>query len=202
MNKKMFASTIRTGFRLLLCALFVTVSFSGVGHAHQTDSWEKAHKETVRLVPAAFPHLPDPIVRDLNERRCSIPQPWDSSRPQNVVSGEFRNPGQTDWAILCSVKEQSVILVYWGGSTDKVEEIPGSLSEDRKWLLGVGENRIGYSRLITAADDGYLLDQHEYYPAGAIHFVDSVGIVGTASKISPAVRYWHEGQWVELHHSH
>ena len=198
MTKNKFLSVTRTGFCLVFCALIVTVMFNSVGYANQFDPWEKADRETVRLVPAAFPQLPDPVIRKLNERGCSIPQPWESSRPQNVVSGEFKKPGQIDWAILCSAKGQSVILVFWGGSADNVEEIPGTLARDRQWLKGVAENRIGYSRIITAYDDGFILEHPEYYPKGAIHFVDSSGIVGSSSDKAPTIRYWSEGEWVVL----
>ena len=32
----------------------------------------------------------------------------------NVMSGDFQNEGQTDWAVLCSRKRNSSILVFWG----------------------------------------------------------------------------------------
>ncbi len=36
-------------------------------------------------------------------------------KPTNVISGEFAERGQHDWAALCSSKGRSVIRVYWSG---------------------------------------------------------------------------------------
>jgi hypothetical protein len=40
----------------------------------------------------------------------------DLKKPKNVIKGEFARPGQTDWAVLCSVKGVPTILVFWDGS--------------------------------------------------------------------------------------
>ena len=183
--------------RVVLGSLFILTLLPAISFADSHDL-VKADKNTVRLVPQAFPELPDPIIRDLQNRRCSIPQPWESSRPSNVVSGEFKNPGQTDWAILCSVKGKSVILVYWSGSVDQVAEIPGTHSSDRKWIKGVAENKVGFSRLLTLTEDGFLYDHDEYYPQAAINYVHSNGIVGDYSSQRPTVHYWHENQWMTM----
>jgi hypothetical protein len=183
--------------RIVLACFFVLILWPGMASADSHDL-DYADENTIRLVPEAFPELPDPIVRDLKKRRCSVPQPWESSRPSNVVSGEFKVPGQTDWAILCSVKGQSVILVYWAGLVDQVEEIPGTHFSDRKWIKGVAENKVGFSRLLTLTDDGFLFDHYEYYPQAAINFVNSNGIVGDYSSQTPTVHYWHENQWVAM----
>ena len=183
--------------RIVFACLFVLIALPGMASADSHDL-DKADKNTIRLVPEAFPELPDPIVRDLKKRRCSVPQPWESSRPSNVVSGEFKVPGQTDWAILCSVKGQSVILVYWAGLVDQVEEIPGTYFSDRKWIKGVAENKVGFSRLLTLTDDGFLFDHYQYYPQAAINFVNSNGIVGDYFSQTPTVHYWHENQWVAM----
>jgi hypothetical protein len=183
--------------RVFLVGLFVLALWPGMASA-DSHAVDKADKNTIRLVPEAFPELPDPIVRDLQKRRCSIPQPWKSSRPSNVVSGEFKNSGQTDWAILCSVKRKSTVLVYWGALVDQVEEIPGTKISDRKWIKGVAENKVGFSRLITLTNDGFLYDHHEHFPQAAISYVNSNGIVGDYSAQKSTVHYWHENQWVGM----
>ncbi len=182
---------------IALVCFFVLTLWPGMASADSHDL-EKADKNTIRLVPEAFPQLPDPIIRDLKSRRCSIPQPWESSRPSNVVSGELKVSGQTDWAILCSVKGKSSVLVYWGALVDQVEEIPGTQISDRKWIRGVAENKVGFSRLITLTKDGFLFDHHEYYPQAAINYVNSNGIVGNYSTQASTVHYWHENQWERM----
>jgi hypothetical protein len=54
----------------------------------------------------------------------------------HVIKGEFEKPGQTDWAVLCSVRRVSSILIFWNGST----EAPTSLAEMKEvleWRMGV-----------------------------------------------------------------
>lgn len=54
----------------------------------------------LRLAPSAFSILPPAIVVDLRFRGCYIPQTYGPADPHNVIRGEFRNPGQQDWAVL------------------------------------------------------------------------------------------------------
>src|SRR2546425_5507102 len=77
-----------------------------------------------------------------------IPQeafsPANTKKANNVIKGEFAKPGQTDWAVLCSVKGISTILVFWNGS----ENNPAAIApmEDRNYVQGVGSNQLAYSR--------------------------------------------------------
>ena len=57
--------------------------------------------------------MPANLVQDLQRRGCTIPQEHFTKEPHNVIRGEFAKPGQTDWAVLCSINRVSSILVYW-----------------------------------------------------------------------------------------
>src|SRR6266480_1397778 len=70
--------------------------------------FDEAEQRIVRLSPSAFPELPGNVVKGLQRRGCTIPQ--NTRKPQNVVAGQFARPGQTDWAVLCSVNRVSSIL--------------------------------------------------------------------------------------------
>src|SRR2546428_3113028 len=78
-----------------------------------------------------------------------IPQeafsPANTKKANNVIKGEFARPGQTDWAVLCSVKGISTILVFWNGS----ENNPAVLAawKDTNYLQGDGGGQ-AYSRRI------------------------------------------------------
>ena len=78
-----------------------------------------------------------------------IPQeafsPANTKKANNVIKGEFARPGQTDWAVLCSVKGISTILVFWNGS----ENNPAVLGawKDTNYLQGDGGGQ-AYSRRI------------------------------------------------------
>jgi hypothetical protein len=78
--------------------------------------FDEAERRIVRLQPTAFPELPGNVVRALQGRGCTIPQEAYTKKRHNVIRGEFAKPGQIDWAVLCSVKGVSTILVFWNGS--------------------------------------------------------------------------------------
>ena len=114
-----------------------------------------ADREITRLAPSAFPQLPANLAQDLRRRGCSIPQPVFARQPQNVIKGQFARPGQVDWAVLCSVKGRSSILVFWNGSEIKPASI-ASASDDQ-FIQGIGEGKFGFSRAIGTVGRTYIL---------------------------------------------
>src|SRR5215203_3177441 len=77
------------------------------------NEWQIADEATVRLKPAVFSQLPKKIISYLEARNCTIPQSFIGSKPHNVVRGQFAQANQSDWAVLCSRRGVSVILVFW-----------------------------------------------------------------------------------------
>jgi hypothetical protein len=102
-----------------------------------------------RLAPASFPKLPRAIRHDLERRGCLIPQPYSEHAPANVVHGSFTAAKVSEWAILCSVRHLSQILIY-RSLTNRNAVVRDSLlrSADVAWMQGVGGNQRGYSRMI------------------------------------------------------
>ena len=113
----------------------------------ELNRWDVADRETIRLQPSVFSQLPENIVMELQSRQCTIPQIYDDPKPHNVISGEFKRRGQTDWAILCSKDRISSILMFWNGSVEN----PSVLFPlpNKGALQGIGNGRIGYSRYIS-----------------------------------------------------
>ena len=102
-----------------------------------------------RLTPAAFADLPNAVRHDLESRECSVPQPWDGRAPHNVIRGAFTNAGVVGWAVLCSVRDTSQILIYRASSGNVAQVVDSLLRDaDRAWMQGIGGNRWGYSRLL------------------------------------------------------
>ena len=183
----------------LLLAAWLASGFSNpIAHAGWETRFDKADRETLRLPPSAFPDLPEAVARELDDRGCSIPQWWFRETPHNVISGAFQRPGQTDWAVLCSVDRRSVILVFWNGSPETVAELPDSAGMDRNWLQVIGGGRIGFSRLISAADKRYILDHYDAYGGPEPPLIDHRGINDAFAEKASAVNYWHDGRWLEL----
>ena len=123
--------------------------------------WDKAANEIRRLSPSTFNALPAEIIGELNRRRCTIPQIDGSPQLHNVIKGSFTGKGQTNWAVLCSRGSESSILVFKGQTIEGVMELANG--PDKNWLQTVGERRIGYSRMISAASGEAILLYHREF---------------------------------------
>jgi len=89
--------------------------------------------QTIQPAPFTFAALPNTITQDLQSRGCKLP----SIRSKSLINGEFLRPGQSDWAVLCSTKKSTSLLVYPGGSQEQVtvlQTVPRGFS---KWSIGV-----------------------------------------------------------------
>jgi len=142
-------STCRETIALCALALLCLGASAGARARPSPDSIR-------RLVPAAFPVLPVSIRRDLETRRCRVPQPWgDQQVPRNVIHGSFTAARLDEWAVVCSVRDTSQILVYRVGVDRAAAPVDSLLREsDVGWMQGEGGDRWGYSRLIQVRSLG------------------------------------------------
>jgi hypothetical protein len=182
-------------FRSVSSCITLLVWF-GTAELQAQNVWDQADRATRRLPPSAFENLPAPVRADLERRSCTIPQVWHDSIPGNVANGEFHRPGQTDWAVLCSVGRRSAILVYQDGMADSVEEL--SLSPDKDYLQGVGNGRIGFSRAIGIARPGFIRQAYEQYGGLRPPPLDHAGINDAFVEKGSVIWYWHRGKWMRL----
>lgn len=179
----------------LIISTLLVASVSGA----ELDKWEKGDQETIRLSPTAFPDLPLDIAEDLEARKCLIPQIWSYEQPHNVIRGHFKNSTQIDWAVLCSISRKSTILVYWGGSTDLVVEVPSWGSpDDKSWLQGTGQDSVGFSRSINTVDAEYIQDHARWYGGELPGYIDHEGINEGFDGKASTVHYRFEGEWLSL----
>lgn len=81
----------------------------------QTPADRIAQPKITRLAPAAFRAVPQRVRRDLVKRGCLVPQTSVDAAPHNAVHGAFLARGADDWAVLCSVRGSSSIVVYHDG---------------------------------------------------------------------------------------
>ena len=102
-----------------------------------------------RLPVSSFPELPPPVAAALTERGCMIPQTWQAHRPENVVHGSFARAGSVDWAVLCSAKGETSLLVFFAQSPapQRLAEWPEESRLQRHDPSGV----LGYNWGIDAA---------------------------------------------------
>lgn len=183
--------------RLWLVVFFTTVAGLGFGQApFDQQRWETADRQVVRLSPTAFPELPKNLLADLQRRGCTIPQLSDIKGRQNAIKGQFAKPGQTDWAVLCSIGRVSSILIFWNAS----EINPGRIAEikDIDRLQGAGGDKIVYSRVITPAGKADILKYHAGFGGPQPPPIDHQGIDDAFYGKASVINYFYQGKWLEL----
>lgn len=178
---------------LVIATILVFENFMG---AVRADVWSEAEKQIVRLEPTMFKELPSEIVKELKALKCTVPQTYENSKPHNVINGSFAEKNQTDWAVLCSRNGVSSIKIFWGAAAKCPSEI--SESQDKNWLQGVGNDKIGYSRAIGLVSKETILEYHKEYggptPPPMFHQGIDDYFVGKAS----VVHYCINGKWMAL----
>jgi hypothetical protein len=182
----------------LLALIFIASALTFSSQANAQDNWQIADEATVRLSPNAFSQLPKNVVAYLKARNCSVPQAFVNAAPHNVIRGQFARSGQFDWAVLCSRRRVSAILVFWNGSTKSVAEI--AHSDDKDYLQTIdGNGKIDFSRAISVVGKNYILEHYRAYggvkPSKSRHQGINDAFVEKAS----SVHYFYRRRWLELH---
>jgi len=175
--------------------VFTMSLVSSTAYSQDQDKWNDANKKVIRLSPKEFTELPNNIALELENRGYTIPQTFVSTAPHNVIYGEFKKKGQTDWAILCSKDYDSSILVFWAGLEKNVTEI--GKAPDKKYLEGIGDGKIGYSRVISPVGKRFILEHYKRYGGTKPPTITHQGIndsIGMAS----IVHYYYQGKWLKL----
>jgi hypothetical protein len=179
-----------------LFALVIAPASSAQPAVDLQQQFDVAERRIVRLPPTAFPELPGNVVRKLEHRGCSIPQTAYTKGPHNVIRGEFSKPGQTDWAVLCSVKGASTILVFWNGSAKNPAEL--AQMEDRIYLQGITPEQIGFSRGISAVGKDFIMRHYDAYGGPQPPPIDHQGIDDAFIEKASVVWYFYAGKWLKL----
>ncbi|MFN7997272.1 MAG: hypothetical protein U0Q18_26890 [Bryobacteraceae bacterium] len=171
-------------------------AFASLFGQFQARDFEEAARRIVRRPPRSFPALPSHITRELQRRGCTIPQEVFTKGASNVIRGEFAKRGQTDWAVLCSMKGFSSILVFWNGS----EKNPAAIAtmEDRIFLQSINTTDIGFSRGISAVGKDYILSHHAAYGGTKPPPIDHQGINDAFIEKASVVWYFQNGKWLKL----
>ena len=115
---------------------------------------------------------------------------------QNIIKGEFVKPGQTDWAVLCSIGRVSSILVFWNGSEKNPAEIGKMKDMDR--LQGWGGDKIVYSWAISPVGKEFILDRFKAFGGEMPPPIDHQGINDAFVGKGSEVLYFYRGKWLRL----
>jgi hypothetical protein len=156
---------------------------------------ERADLETVRLRPADFDESPEAVKATLSRLGCRIPQAWGSSESHNLIRGEFTGAGQIHWAALCSRERSSRIIVL-----DDHGSIQAELASrpDIDLLQGMGDERISFSRQLSAVGREFILSRPRVFGAVEPPPVDHQGIEDSFLGKASTVLYFDAGEWLEL----
>lgn len=161
-----------------------------------TPKFDEAERRIVRLSPAAFPDLPGNVARELERRGCMIPQTAYTRKPHNVIKGQFAKSGQTDWAVLCSVKGISTILVFWNGAGSNPAAI--APMEDRNFLQSSDTTDPVFSRAIRTVGKQFIMRHYEAHGGPKPPVIDHQGIDDEFVEKGSSVWYFHAGKWLQL----
>jgi hypothetical protein len=136
------------------------------------------------------------VIRELQRRGCSIPQAAFTKTPHNVIKGQFARPGELDWAVLCSIKGVSTILVFWNGSNKNPAAI--APAEDLNFLQGNETGDIGYSRGIGPVAKDFIVQHFNAYGGPKPPPIDHQGIDDAFIEKASVTWYFHHGEWLKL----
>lgn len=150
----------------------------------------------VRLSPAAVRELPANLAKELQRRGCAIPQEANTKKLNNVIKGEFAKSGQKDWAVLCSIKGVSTILVFWNGS----EKNPSVIApmEDRIYVQAFRKSEFLYSRGIRPVGRDFIRLHHDAYGGPQPPPIYHQGIDDAFIQKRSVVWYCYNGRWLKL----
>ncbi len=191
-------SAVEMKYRILFAAFFSAAAVRLFAQLPEDlkRKFDDAERRIVRLPPSAFHELPANLIQDLQQRGCTVPQTAYTKKPHNIIKGEFTKPGQTDWAVLCSVKGVSTIIVFWNGS----EKNPALLApmEDRNFLQTVNTMDPGFSRAITAVGKDFILRHYHAYGGTTPPPIDHQGIDDAFVEKGSMVWFFDSGTWLKL----
>jgi hypothetical protein len=181
------------GLRILLVA---TIAGSILGQSSAQRARNAVDLGIVPLGPADFPMLPRRVAAELQRRGCSIPQVPMVNVPHNVIKGQFAKPGQTDWAVLCSVSGVSLILILWNGAETSPTEIAPTKDADRlqSWTAG----KMVYSRKINPVGKSFIMEHYNAYGGEKPPPIDHQGIEDSFYGKASEVLYLYRGKWLRL----
>lgn len=177
-------------------ALILLLSAFSFAQMLTPQQWATADQQVRRLSPADFPQLPAPIRTELERRGCTVPQVPMVDGPHNVIQGEFAKPGQTDWAVLCSIGRVSSILVFWNGSAVNPAEIAKRKDVDR--LQGWGGEKIVYSWKIAPIGRKQIMDYYNGFGGEKPPPMDHQGVDDQFCGKASVVLYFYHGKWLHL----
>jgi hypothetical protein len=167
----------------------------------QASPWSQVDTSRLLLTPDKYPKLPGEIRDDLVRRGCRIPQasgpdtPWHLDRhPNNVISGSFTAAHSRDWAVLCSIRDSSRILVYVDSKAARVDSL--APQGDAGYLGKEEGHDWGYSRVIYSVPPKIIRNAQVAFGEPAPRGLDHLGIENYFAGKGGEIYYCKRGRWM------
>lgn len=135
-------------------------------------------------------------------RNCQIPTPgaWRA----NVITGAFTAKGAVEWAVLCSVRDTSQILIFNAKNAALVDSL--NRSSDSNWIQSYGNSTWLFSRVIDVVPMTRLnivpIDTTSedvlYYGASLPKPIDHDGIDEAFLDKASTTLYFAQGRWFSV----
>jgi hypothetical protein len=154
------------------------------------------------LSPDGFPDVPKPVRDSLVSRHCRIPVP--GAYRANAITGAFTAKGTVEWAVLCSVRDTSQILILNGSNGVVVDSL--NKSADSGWIQSNGNNTWLFSRMIDVVPMSRLnvvpidttSEDVVYYGAFLPRPIDHDGIDEAFVDKASTTLYFAQGHWISV----
>jgi hypothetical protein len=168
-----------------------------LAHANQWQARANAALGKIRRLPVeAFPNLPPVVSAVLRTRNCRVPQPSLDGAPRNVIRGDFFAKGEAGWAVFCSVDNSTTLLAFRNDRDSSPDTL--ATSEDRVYLQGLPDGKIGYSREIMAVDRDFIMRHYRAYGGPEPPPIDHQGIDDAFLEKASITWYIYRGKWLKL----
>ena len=132
----------------------------------------------------------------MEARKCLVPQYPYNKKPHNVIRGSFTGARRREWAVLCSHRGISSILIFRANPAKLVAEI--AAAKDDHYLQGDAQGTLYYSRVISPVGKGYILEHFKAYGGPKPPPITRHGIDDAFAEKASVVRHLYRGKWLEL----
>ena len=146
--------------------------------------------------PESFSELPPTVSSSLAKEGCRIPQATIERKivATNVITGEFAQKNQMDWAILCSKDGRSYIRVFWGGAA----HCPSRIDKGRDISPVDIAQGLEFDRALGTVDRSFILQHYQAYGGPKPPTITHLGINYAYLEKASQVHYCYNNKWLKL----
>jgi hypothetical protein len=149
-----------------------------------------------RVSADAYKSAPAKIRAALKEKHCELPSARSMDHtPLNIVSGHFAAPGQTDWAAICILPDNTTrAFIFWGQAGPP--PCPTEISSGWALTTKMPHGEAGSLYLLRQVK-AQILEYRKFFGDPNTAPVDHDGVEVGGDQAS-LIYYCYKGKWLEL----